>query len=376
MFDILINNYLLIINILIPFMLGFVFLLMHKKYSLNEFLIQSAFTTFVLFAAFSIGYSSLDIYTKTYGTTKIKKVVYEESWTEKVTYTESYSCGKGGKDTCYRTKTRYDYHPDEYYYTTNSIFERKSLSKKEYEVFKEEFGEYLTNRRQSNQVSYGDGRIYEINLTKDIVHSFTKRELNYIYASKKNIIKSPSIKELETMYANELVEYPKFKNGYYSNTTFDRIINKHLIDKELAKKLQDQLELISINLNANPMIYLTTSTSREFAYVVKGFYQDKYFDDAMLIISVTDNKINWIEPLSLSKSASFKVHSTDLTDNFDDLVAKFKNVIDQHWEAPNLEDYSYLAGDINLPLWYEILIVILNIIGSFFLFRYMFENEI
>ena len=124
------------------------------------------------------------------------------------------------------------------------------------------------------------------------------------------------------------------------------------------------------------MIYLTTSTSREFAYVVKGFYQDKYFDDAMLIISVIDNKINWIEPLSLSKSASFKVHSTDLTDNFDDLVAKFKNVIDQHWEAPNLEDYSYLAGDINLPLWYEIFIVILNIIGSFFLFRYMFKNEI
>ena len=124
--------------------------------------------------------------------------------------------------------------------------------------------------------------------------------------------------------------------------------------------IQKQLETLSIHLGANPMIYLTTSTNREFAYVVKGFYQDKHFEDAMLVISVTNNKINWIEPLSLSKSAEFKVYSTDLTDNFDDLVPKFGEVIKKYWKTPNLEDYNYLAGDINLPLWYEIIIVIIT----------------
>jgi hypothetical protein len=96
----------------------------------------------------------------------------------------------------------------------------------------------------------------------------------------------------------------------------------------------------------------------------------------MLVIGVKDNKIIWIEPISLSKSAEFKVHSTNLTDNFNDLIPKFSDVIKNYWQKPNLEEYSYLSGDIDLPFWYELLIVIINIIGSYLAFRFMFNHQL
>lgn len=375
MFDILLHNQLLIINILIPFIIGLYFVITHTEYSPKEFFIQVSLTTSILIGAFFLGYVNSDVYTSTYKTAKVNKFVYEESWTEKVTYQESYSCGYKNRSTCYRTKTRYDYHPDWYYYiaTNNDI---QSISKEHYLNAKKAFGEILTKRTHSNQSSFGDGKIYDIIPNIDIVHGYTGTEVNYIYASKTNIIKSHSFKELEDNFKNELKTYPKFYKDNFGNINYNRIINKNLIDDKLSENLQKQLETLSIHLGANPMIYLTTSTNREFAYIVKGFYQDKHFEDAMLVISVTDNKINWIESLSLTKSAEFKVYSTDLTDNFEDLVPKFEEVIKKYWKTPNLEDYSYLAGDINLPLWYIFIIIILNIVCSFFVFRYMFNHRL
>ena len=101
-----------------------------------------------------------------------------------------------------------------------------------------------------------------------------------------------------------------------------------------------------------------------------------YYNDAILVVGVKGDKIDWVEPVTLSKSAEFKVHTSDITDNFNDLVSKFDEVIGNHWEKVILEDYSYLAGDIELPLWYEIIIIIINIVGSFFVFRYMFKHEL
>jgi hypothetical protein len=109
---------------------------------------------------------------------------------------------------------------------------------------------------------------------------------------------------------------------------------------------------------------------------VKGFYKDMYFNDAMLVIGVKDNKILWTEPVSISKSAEFKVYATNLTDNFDDLIPKFTDVLKNYWKKPNLDDFKYLSADIDLPLWYELLIVFTNLIGSFFVFRYMFKHEL
>lgn len=375
MIDILLNNYLLLINILLPFGIGLYFVLTHREYSLKEFGIQVSLTTVILIFAFWIGYNVNDVYTKSYKNTNINKFVYEEEWTERVTYSESYKCGKS---TCYRTKTRYDYHPDRFYIVSNFSSFYEDISRSDYLNAVKDFGEMKTDSSHINQSSFGNGRTYESKPNKQIVFADYDREINYIYASKTNIIKSGSYKDLEQQFKNELKTYPAITkdSNQYGTRNFKRIINSNLISKEIADKLQDDLEKLSINFPGNPIIYLTSSTSRDFAYVVKGFYKDMYFNDAMLVVGVKDNKILWTEPVSLSKSAEFKVYSTNLTDNFEDLMPKFSEALNTYWKKPNLDDFKYLSADIELPLWYELLIVFTNLVGSFFVFRYMFKHDL
>ncbi len=373
MIDILLNNYLLIINITIPFGIGLFLFLTNREYSLKEFGIQISITTFILVLMFFIGYRVSDVYTKSYKTTDVKKFIFEEQWTERVTYTESYPCGKS---TCTRTKTRNDYHPDRFYIV--SEFGTSSIKEQDYKKSSREFGEVKTSSSHFNQVSWGDGRTFESVPTKLISHSDYESSVNYIYASKTNIIKSGEFKDLEKQYKNELKSYPELFSDktQYGNVNFNRVVNSNLINKEKANKLQTELEKLSINFPGNPIIYLTSSGSREFAYVVKGFYADANFNDAMLVVGTDGSKILWIEPVSISSSAEFKVYSTNLTESFDDLIPKFSEVLKTHWKKPNLDEYKYLANSIDLPLWYESLIVLLNIVCSFIAFRYMLKYKL
>ena len=376
MLDILLNNYLLIINIVIPFAFGLFFVITNKEYSLKEFGIQVSLTSLILILAFWAGYGVNDVYTKSYTNTNVKKIVFEEEWTERVTYTESYTCGKS---TCYRTKTRYDNHPNRYYIVSGlDNFLNNNISKSDYLNAVRDFGEIKVRNSHMNQSSFGDGKVFEVTPTRQIVFTDYTTEVNYIYASKTNIIKSGEYKDLEKQFKSELKEYPEIlkDSNQYGTRTFNRVINSNLISKEISSKLQADLEKLSINFQGNPVIYLTSSEDRNFAYVVKGFYKDMYFNDAMLVIGVKDNKILWTEPVSISKSPEFKVYSTNLTDNFQDLIPKFSDVLKNHWVKPNLDDFKYLAGDIDLPLWYTFIIIILNIVCSFLVFRYMFKHEL
>lgn len=376
MLDILLNNYLLIINLIIPFALGLFFVLTNKEYSLKEFGVQMSVTFIILISAFWAGYGLSDVYTKSYKSTNIQKFIYEEEWTELVTYTESYKCGKNN---CTRTKTRTDYHPDRYYIKTSfDTLYNTNISKDNYFNAKTDFGEKLIDSWHSGQISIGNGRTYEVKPNKFIAFTDYDSEVNYIYASKTNIIKSNEYKDLEQRYKSELKEYPEISkdNSQYGTRNFDRVINSNLISEQLATKLQFDLEQLSINFPGNPIIYLTSSEDRNFAYVVKGYYKDMYFNDAMLVIGIKDDKILWTEPVSISKSAEFKVYATNLTDNFQDLIPKYSEVLEKYWKKPDLNDFKYLAGDIEMPIWYSLLIVITNIIGSFFVFRYMFKHEL
>ena len=373
MLDILLNNYLLIINIGIPFGIGLFLFFTHREYSLKEFGIQISITTIILILMFFVGYRVSDVYTKSYKSTDVKKFVFEEEWTERVTYTESYTCGKS---TCYRTKTRYDYHPDRYYIVSD--YNDESISEKMYVKAANKFGSTKIRNSHSDQSSFGNGRTYSVLPTEKIVHSAYDSEVNYIYASKTNIIKSNEFKDLEKQFKAELKPYSTLykDNTQYGNTNFDRLINKHLINENLANKIQAELEQLSIDFPGNPMIYLTTSTNRNFAYVLKGYYKDANFNDAMLVVGTDGSKILWTEPVSISSSAEFKVYSTNLTESFDDLIPKFSEVLKNYWKKPNLDEYKYLANSIDLPLWYEALIVLLNIICSFIAFRYMLKHEL
>ena len=379
MFEIITSNYLLWINISIPFAIGIYFFITHQEYSLKEFAIQVALTAFVMLGMFSIAYVSQDIITTSYESGKADKFVYEEEWTELVHYTESYSCGTSKSPrTCYRNKTRQDYHPDEYYISHD--FGTTYISKSQWLQSKEEFGSSQTGSSHSGQISWGDGREYTAVPNKIIPVVDTSSGINYVYAAKTNIIKSANFKDLEARYKSELVPYPAIFTDIYGNRNFTRVINAGLIDANISAKMNIQLEEFASTYGkskeVNPIVYLTTSTDREFAYVVKGFYRDAHKNDAVLVVGVDKNgSVNWTSSFGFTKSAEFLVSNENMTD-INQLVPTFTNNIMKHWKRTPMEDYKYLSADIDLPLWFEALVVLLNVIGSALIFRFMFNNRL
>ena len=98
----------------------------------------------------------------------------------------------------------------------------------------------------------------------------------------------------------------------------------------------------------------------------------------MLVVGLDGDKIKWTEIITIESPEleELKVYGVDLTNDITELVPKFEELIKKYWKKPNMENYSYLSGDIDLPIFYELLIVIINMIGSFFVFRYMFKHEL
>jgi hypothetical protein len=155
----------------------------------------------------------------------------------------------------------------------------------------------------------------------------------------------------------------------------------------LNLQLEEYASLKGSVKEVNPIIYFTTAEDREFTAVVKGFYRDAHKNDAVLVVSVTNGEINWIDSFGFTKNAEFFVANRSIeqdvskdtfksVSNAENFVARFSYNIDHHWKRTPMEEYKYLAGDIDLPLWFEIMTVLLNVVGSFLAFRFMFNNRI
>lgn len=386
MFDLLFSNYLLWFNIAIPFGIGLYLLLTTKgEYALKEFGIQFALTTVILFSAFSIAFYSSDIYTKSYNNGSVNNFVYEEEWTELVHYTEQECSGSGKNQVC-RTvnKTRRDHHPDNYY--INSSIGSFSIDREEYRNSVRDFGEKTTGFGHFDQVSFGDGRTFESTPNKIVPVVKTYDSINYVYASKTNIIKSSELKDLERTYKNELYPYPELTNSKYGNPTFNRVFNSNLIPFAAAinEKLSVFASIYGAPKEVNPIIYVTTAPTREFAAAIKGFYKDAHKNDAILVVGIDQNKtVRWSSGIALTKSENFIVDSQHLVGyNLNDLNASlkleqdFERLVLTTYKRTPMTEYKYLASDFELPLWFELTIIFLNVIGSFFAFRFFLKNRI
>lgn len=379
MADLVFSNWLLYVNLAIPFAIALYFAITHQHYTWVEFAAQVGLTLTIIIGFFFIGYSSQDITTVSYNSGKVNNIVFEEEWDELVHYQESYSCGTTKSPrTCYRNKTRIDHHTPDYYLEHD--FGTTNIDESEYQLSKHEFGDTITDSGHSGQISVGDGRTFTAIPNKIIPVVVPTSGINYIYASKSNIIKSYKHKDLEKKYKHELVKYPDLYTDRYGNHTFERTFNGHLINPVDRARLNEQLysyaSMRGKDKEVNPIIYFTTADDREFTYVIKGFYRDAHKNDAVLVVSVDKNgTINWIDSFGFTKSAEFLVANKNIDKNVSTLAVSFNKNIEQYWKRTPMEEYKYLSGDIDLPLGYEIFLVVLNIIGSFVVFRLLLINR-
>lgn len=379
MLEIVFNNYLLWINILIPFGIAFYMLITHSEYSIKEFFAQVTLTAVILIVMFSVAYTSQDIYTSSYNSTDVDKFVYEEEWTELVHYTDTVCSGSGKFRTCRSIpRTRIDHHPDNYFLSHS--YGSESINKLDWMKAKTEFSQKTVDTGHSGQISFGDGRTYESIPNKVIPIVVSESGINYVYASKTNIIKAKNFKDLEKRYAKELVDYPNIETSSYGNPTINRVLNGKLVDPKLVEVCNTQLSFYASTRGkvkeVNPLIYFTSASDREIVEVIKGHYKDAHKNDAVLVVSVTNGKLNWVDSFGFTKSAEFFVANRNIKTMDGLMCLQFTDNIAKYWKRTPMEEYKYLISDIDVPVQFEIFVVLLNALGSFFLFRWMLKNEL
>lgn len=386
MFDILMGNYFLWLNIVIPISFAIYLAITNDKYSWKEFAIQVVATTVVLFITLALFFRfGTNMYTTHYENGAVTKFIYAEEWDELVHYTQEHCSGSGNSRMCYTTyHTRVDHHSADY----DAIDSRGlsfSVNESDYFHAKSKFGDTMVDDGHGGQVSRGDGRTFESYPTEVIPTVTEVSSVNYIHASASNVIKSNTFRDLEKQYSKELVKYPELTYSSFGTPTIPRVINSHIIINpvNLNKFLSDFASLHGSDKQINPMIYLTTSKNREFTSVIKGYYADKHQNDVILVLGVDNGIVVWSDVIAYTKNAEFYIECTKFKDyNLNDtnstqiLLSKYDKLLKDKFKRTSMKEFKYLSNEIDISLWSQVFIILFNLVLSFFTFRFFLKNDI
>lgn len=369
MFTIITSNFGFYLNLFIPLLIGIYLLKSNREYVLQELLGHVLISLVIIFSAFYlIFYFSTDLIDEEFRTDYVSSVEYVEEWKELVTYTESYPCGKS---TCVRTKTRIDYHPEEYILV--SRIGETYTTRQDYIAASREFGNKKVILNRLNQVSTGDGNKYVSTPNRYIPMTLSFDYVNYIKAAHYNILHS------STDVSHNVLDYPKEIRGEFSTKSIQRVISDTPIN---INKFQKQLDVIaasmSLKYEVNPLIYVTAQ-DRSFVNSLRNKWQNGKKNDAILVLGITSGVITWSDSISLSDNTNFEVSCRN---NFYDLnisdvsgiTNEFKRIIHKNYTRKPMEDFEFLRENIDITWEWQLFVVFLNLVLSFFLYRYFTNN--
>jgi hypothetical protein len=373
MFEILLANFGVWINFSIPVVVALYFVFTNREYTWEELGIQIVATIVYVLITFSILFSSTtNLKDKEFWNSKVKLFTYFEEWTERVTYTESYSCGKSR--TCYRQKTRYDYHSP-YWEITTSLDEKININMGDYRTASDRFGEKEVNVIRFDQSSYGDGDKYVSRPNTIIPISQSHSYNNYVKAAKSNVIHSKVPKEtLDMLVKNgKLKPYPKLFKGEFGSIRLDRVIDT------TGKLNNDALEILNIMAvkigkikQANPILYIVNE-DRGFKEALEQYWQKGRKNDITLILGVDElGLVLWSDVITYTNNTDFIV---DIQNNFTgksitnigDVLEEFNKDILKSYIRKPMEEFAYLKENITLQWYYQLMVLLGNIIISGFI---------
>lgn len=386
MIDIILSNFGFWLNFLIPVIIGGYLAFFHKEYAWKEFGIQVGATfAYMCIIYFSVFYTTTDLFDMQYKNSQVKKFEYYESWTERVTYTESYSCGTTKNPrTCTRTKVRYDYHSPYYQIKTN-IGETIDISKSAYRTASSKFGDREVMLHRSDQSSIGDGNKYVSIPNAVIPTSVSYEYVNYVKASRLNVIKEHQSKEYIAQLTKDgkLRPYPRLSRDQYGATYLNRVIDTtNTLSKDQLAEVTRYLSLKSSYLgpskHVNPIIYITDQ-DRDFKYYLKASWNNAKKNDAILILGMENGKVVWSDAIAWTNNTDFLV---DCSNDFkgmtvdNTLVDKFSQLISSEYVRKPMKEFEYLKENITLDWYWQVIIFLINLLISGFLFRLFLTNQI
>jgi len=380
MFEIILANFGFWFNFLVPVVIALFLALTHREYIWKEFGIQILATLAYVSIIYALLFSvTTDLLDTNYYNGKIKSSAYYEEWKERVTYTESYSCGTSKSPrTCTRTKTRIDYHSPYYQIKTN-LGETISISRGDYLITSREFGEKFVNINRSNQVSYGDGNKYISYPTKSIPTSVGHTYENLVAVAINNVIHTKVPKEdidlLEK--TGKLREYPSLYKGIYGETILNRIIDTTGYSKIDLNEFQKVATNVGRTKQANPIIYITKEDI-SFKDALSQYWKMGKKNDVTIIFGVNEEgTIIWSDVICFTNETDFII---DMQSDFNGkqlnnyLLPIIERNINKNFIRKPMEEFKYLKENITLEWYWQLIIFLGNVVLSVFI-TYKFLNN-
>ncbi len=372
MYEIILANFGFWANLALPIASSAFLYFTHREYIAKEFAIQVGATlTFVTLIYVLLFGTTTDLWDTNYYNGKIKSSTYYEEWKEKVTYTESYSCGTSKNPrTCTRTKTRIDYHAPYYQIKTN-LGETISIRRTDYLKTAREFGKKHVGIYRSNKVSFGDGDKYVSFPTRIIPTAVGHTYENVVAAANDNVIhiKVPKETVAQLVKAGKVRPYPQQYKGTYGETLLNRFIDTTGMTKTpvvYLRSLNMMSERVGKTKQANPIIYVTNEDVSITDAISQHWAKGKKNDVTLVLGADTEGNIVWSNTICFTNNSDFEVDMSNkfkglnINSDSDKILTTMENQITNAYIRKPMEEFNYLKENITLEWYWQLFIFLTN----------------
>jgi hypothetical protein len=338
--------------------------------------------SFLLFFQVSSGIKDFDI-----RNSYVVNSEYYEEWTERCT--REVCSGSGKNESCH-TEVYYVDHPP-YWIINNSIGESISITQTEYKKYVNRFkNETKKGLFHFNQSSFGDGDMYFTEYRNNIaVLTPTSTEhfvVNYLKGSKSIKKRFGNIKGYEKL----IYPHPRVYNAGLGKIELDRVISNVSLPlnwKITADRVLDMhMAYLGPKKQVNALLYIVNTGDSNFYYALEEAWINAKKNEVVVVIGVTDfPSIAWVNVMAWSKTENFKIQ---LRDKILEVDMSDPNVIANivgtqiglpaekgGFERLKMRDLAYLVSDITLPLWIQVIIILIGVGANIGIAVYMVKNE-
>jgi hypothetical protein len=320
----------------------------------------------------------------------VSRAEYYEEWTELEVYYDQVPDGKDSDgNTKYKSvrRTRHVYHGPEWKLVT-SVGD-VGVSKGVYRNYVGRFNnETKKDIFHADQVSIGDGDMFYVT-ARDMPASVEKPFVNYLRAS----ASVQKVSGFISSYKSILRPYPAVSDNGYGRIDLYRVIDAGANAPRAWKdSLDKQLDLSLMSLGsvkqANVLVYLVGTPDLNAAYAIKENWVGGKKNDIIVVIGASKfPKMDFVHVLAWTDVELFKIELRDrilALKELNDGRALANVITGQMVKSPQsggfkrlpMASMEYLIGDIKLPIWCQILIVLIGFGASFGISVILVKNEI
>jgi hypothetical protein len=350
-------------------------------------LVVSFISIVLLFSLFFV--TSTDIWDKEIRNGYVQGAEYWEAWTERT------SCNHKDKKGRQLHSHHTEYHSPQWILKTVNIDDLRVSSS----VYNNYVNRWSNNTYKHifrpSQISFGDGNMYYTTYNHDVSKYVPASEeysfVNYLQASHETLKRRFSSVDLFAEYKKP---YPRVYAAGLGPIEVDRIVLAGApLPPDYAIKLDRELDVALATLGAkkqvNVLLYFTGGSDVGAGLALEEHWIKGKKNDVIVFVGAKNfPKVDWVHVSAWTENEEFKINLRNKIlglkkEEFSNPNIVARTILDQidlpsptGFQRMPMEKLEYLIGDIRLPLWSQILIVVLAGLANWFCSAWLIRERV